>query len=61
MLEIQDQVYRSSLQLSMNGVKAEIKELRKDLNDVTKSISFLSNDNDSMKSSLKGMKLRQRN
>ena len=54
MLEIQDQAYRSSLQLFMNDVKTEIKELRKDLNEVVKSISFLSNDNDSIKVELKG-------
>eukprot|EP00795_Rhopilema_esculentum_P002326 gene2326-17961_t len=49
MMEIQDRAYRSSLQLFMNDVKSEIKDLRKDLNDVVKSISFLSNDNDSIK------------
>ena len=54
MLEIQDQAYRSSLQLFMNDVKTEIKELRKDLNEVVKSVSFLSNDNDRIKVDLKG-------
>ncbi|XP_065054219.1 uncharacterized protein LOC135683022 [Rhopilema esculentum] len=53
MMEIQDRAYRSSLQLFMNDVKSEIKDPRKDLNDVVKSISFLSNDNDSIKVEMK--------
>ena len=50
MIETED---RTSLQLFMNDVKSEIKNLRKDLNDVVKTISFLSNDNDSIKVEMK--------
>ena len=57
MLEIQEQAYRSyrpSVKLFINDIKTEIKEPRKDLNKVIKSISFLSNYNDSIKINLKG-------
>ena len=43
MLEIQEQAYRSyrpSVKLVINDIKTEIKEPRKDLNKVIKSISL---------------------
>ena len=49
LLESQDKAYRATIQLFMEDVRGELKSLRKDLDDVKLSVSFLSKEYDTAK------------
>ena len=49
LFESQDKAYRATIQLFMEDVRGELKSLRKDLDDVKLSVSFLSKEYDTAK------------
>ena len=64
MLEVQDNAYRSSLQIMLEDVKGEIRSLRKDYEEIKSSISFVSARLDTFDNTFKSteselMKIRQ--
>ncbi len=61
MLEMQNKAYRAMTQVFMDDMKSEIREIRKDLEDVKMSVAFISKDNDSLKVEMKSVDLQIKN